>query len=138
MTKDEALKLAFDALNDMACWQEGREVDMGFDEPYAADTSRKAITAIKEALAQPKEPDPVAWMIWCENNVPSLTFKKPSDKYVFDSLYTTPPQRKPLTNEEADGVALDVMGFAVLEKEQAKTALMLIRATEAAHGIKGD
>ena len=45
-------------------------------------------------------------------------------------------QRKPLTDEEADGVALDVMGFAVLEKEQAETALMLIRATEAAHGIK--
>ena len=53
----EALKLAFEALNDMACWQEGREVDMGFDEPYAADTSRKAITAIKEALAQKQEQD---------------------------------------------------------------------------------
>ena len=51
-------------------------------------------------------------------------------------LYTTPPQRKPLTDEEAEGVALDVMGFAVLEKEQAETALMLIRATETAHGIK--
>ena len=48
----EALKLALEALNDMACWQEGREVDIGFDEPYAADTSRKAIAAIKEALAQ--------------------------------------------------------------------------------------
>ena len=46
------------------------------------------------------------------------------------------PQRKPLTDEEADGVALDVMGFAVLEKEQAETALMLIRATEVAHNIK--
>ena len=43
--------------------------------------------------AQPKEQEPVAWMVWGENNVPSLTFKKPSDKYVFDFLYTTPPQR---------------------------------------------
>ena len=60
MTKDEALKLALEALNDMACWKEGREVDMGFDEPYAADTSRKAITAIIEALAQ-SEQEPVAW-----------------------------------------------------------------------------
>ena len=57
-TQTEALKLALEALNDMACWQEGREVDMGFDEPYAADTSRKAIAAI-EALAQPKQ-EPVA------------------------------------------------------------------------------
>ena len=56
MTERKALNIALEALNDMACWKEGREVDMGFDEPYAADTSRKAITAIKEALAQP-EPD---------------------------------------------------------------------------------
>ena len=40
-----------------------------------------------------------------ENNVPSLTFKKPSDKYVFDSLYTTPPQRKPMTDEQIAEVA---------------------------------
>ena len=129
MTKDEALKLAFDALNDMACWQEGREVDMGFDEPYAADTSRKAITAIKEALAQPKEPDPVAWMIWCENNVPSLTFKKPSDKYVFDSLYITPPHCKPLTDEEVEKIIKSNMSLQM--------NLAGIRADiEAAHNIK--
>ena len=51
-------------------------------------------------------------------------------------FYTTPPQRKPLTDEDVERIALDVMGFAVLEKEQAETALMLIRATETAHGIK--
>ena len=57
MTPQErkVMELALEALNDMACWQEGREVDMGFDEPYAADTSRKAITAIKEALAHPEQ-----------------------------------------------------------------------------------
>ena len=42
-------------------------------------------------VAQPEQ-EPVAWMVWGEDNVPSLTFKKPSDKYVFDSLYITPPQ----------------------------------------------
>lgn len=74
MTK-EALKLAMEALNDMACWKEGREVDMGFDEPYAADTSRKALTAIDQALANDAlekkaenarklglDYEPVAWM----------------------------------------------------------------------------
>ena len=51
--------------------------------------------------SQPEQ-DPVAWMVWGENNVPSLTFKKPSDKYVFDSLYITPPHRPwvRLTDEE--------------------------------------
>ena len=42
---------------------------------------------------QRTEQEPVAWMVWGENNVPALTFTKPADKYVFDSLYTHPPQR---------------------------------------------
>ena len=57
----------------------------------------------------PKEPEqePVAWMIWGKNNVPSLTFKNPSDKHVFDSLYTTPPQptQVKLTDEEIEELA---------------------------------
>jgi len=52
------------------------------------------------------EPEPVAWMVWGENNVPSLTFTKPSDKYVFDSLYMTAPQRTwvGLTDDEIDKI----------------------------------
>jgi hypothetical protein len=42
---------------------------------------------------QRTEQEPVAWMVWSENNVPALTFTKPADKYVFDALYTHPPQR---------------------------------------------
>ena len=63
----------------------------------------------EEALAQPKDQEPVAWMIWGKNNVPSLTFKKPSDKYVFDSLYITPPHRPwvGLTDEEAIQMHMD-------------------------------
>ena len=101
MTKDEALELALKALElvniEFVCngahhaKKDRHEVG---DECPVTDRYRQSIIAIKEALAQPKEPDPVAWMIWCEDNVPSLTFKKPSDKYVFDSLYTTPPQPK--------------------------------------------
>ena len=62
--------------------------------------------------------EPVAWMVWGKNNVPSLTFKKPSDKYVFDSLYTT-PQRTwvGLTDEERQDIALEVPIDAVLITE---------------------
>ena len=85
--------------------------------------------------AQPKEQEPVARVQDLDEvKRKHLVYEKGMDWK--DFLYTTPPQRKPLTDEEADGVALDVMGFAVLEKEQAETALMLIRATETAHGIK--
>ena len=50
------------------------------------------VAAYREAT-QPEQ-EPVAWMVWGENNVPALTFTKPADKYVFDSLYTHSPQRK--------------------------------------------
>ena len=104
-----------------------------FDKRYKAFAKLVAEKAIKEALAQPKEQEPVAWMIWGKNNVPSLTFKKPSDKYVFDSLYTTPPQRKPLTNDAARKLWSHIEGVTVSE---AVTLLSVVRATEAAHGIK--
>jgi hypothetical protein len=62
-----------------------------------------AITALRRALEQQPAGEPVAWIVWGDNNVPSLTFTKPADKYVFDALYTAPPPSQPwqgLTDEE--------------------------------------
>ena len=69
----------------------------GFNLPGSA--IREAITAIKEALAQPEQ-EPVAvvdvheFYDNCANF--SLLQKLPKGKH---TLYTTPPQRKPLTDE---------------------------------------
>ena len=107
-TQTEALELALEALTHGGCPPDCKDgmTDSGGVHPWGEAAlipcpNCQTITAIKEALAQ-LEPDPVAWMVWGENNVPSLTFKKPSDKYVFDSLYITPPQRPwvGLTDEE--------------------------------------
>ena len=49
MTK-EALKLALEALDNLAAWTDG-EVGGHMDEPYSAEVARRTITAIKEALA---------------------------------------------------------------------------------------
>jgi hypothetical protein len=56
----------------------------------------------EKAIAELESQEPVAWMVWGENNVPALTFTKPANKYVFDALYTHPPQRTwvDLTEEE--------------------------------------
>ena len=54
MTKDEALKMALEALNDLSAWNDG-EVGGHMDEPYSAEVARRTITAIKEALAQPEQ-----------------------------------------------------------------------------------
>ena len=91
MTKDEALKLALEALE--------RCVATCFD-PYAHDQVmswpehfvNQTITAIKEALAQPEQ-KPVAWMT--EDECEVYTSKQVDGCFQHDHipLYTTPPQR---------------------------------------------
>jgi hypothetical protein len=97
MTKDEALKLALEALKGV--------LD---DSPKVLEASisgglyevvqcRDAITAIKEALAQPEQ-EPVAWMnpSWIEPDTrgwQSDSFESiPIEGWL--PLYTTPPQEK--------------------------------------------
>ena len=115
MTKDEALKLALEALNDLATWNDG-EVGSHMDEPYAAEVARRTITAIKEALAQPEQ-EPVTWGA----NTIRLTRKQLEQFY--------PPQRKPLTDEEIINEA-DCFDWGK------DCAVRFARAIEAAHGIK--
>jgi hypothetical protein len=55
MNKDEALRLALEAFNDLAAWNDG-EIGGHMDEPYSAQIARKAITAIKAALEAKDEP----------------------------------------------------------------------------------
>ena len=87
-----------------------------------------AIKAGKKLIAEWESQEPVAWMVWGENNVPSLTFTKPADKYVFDALYTHQPQRKPLTNDEL---------YLMYNLPQSDAEMIeFARAIEAAHGIK--
>lgn len=68
MTKDEVLKLALEAL----IWTTGSG-DFGEGE-YAHEGAKKclfpAIAAIKEALAQHTEQEPVAWQLWVGADTP--------------------------------------------------------------------
>ena len=77
MTKDEALKLALEALEN---W-------FRFDFENFGEVDYKAVAAIKEALAQPEQ-EPVAYL--CENAVGHKYFrwKKPSSTYKPIALYT--------------------------------------------------
>jgi hypothetical protein len=101
MTK-EALRLALEALE---CLK--RDFDAADVEWEIAD---QAITAIKEALAQPEQ-EPVAWRAWV-SKFPQGTgsdwvyVTKPimKDSVHNQPLYTTPPQRTwvGLTDEEIE------------------------------------
>jgi hypothetical protein len=76
-------------------------------------------------------PAPVAYL--CENAVGHKYFrwKKPSSTYKPIPLYTTPPQRNPLTDEEIGAILEDTNAFGT-------RLYTFARAIEAAHGIKGE
>ena len=85
MTKDEVLKLALEALEKCSDW------------PNAYDKCSKAVTALREALAeQPAQQEPVA--IRLSNGV--IDVLGSALVPIGTLLYTTPPQRKPLTADE--------------------------------------
>jgi len=142
MTKDEALKWALEALENSRIFVTSREK---IKHPEGTDWYDERISAIKEALAQ--EQEPLAWKL-----VPI----KPTDEMLkamdecsmegYDerlyaghaaSVYMaavdvapTPPQRKPLTDEQIDHIAKN---YAL---NNPTTPLHFARAIEAAHGIK--
>ena len=69
MTKDEALKLALEAMTYAdACLK--KQLTMKYKHEYAQDLLLEAGTAIKEALAQPQQ-EPVAWLL-TDKNINSL------------------------------------------------------------------
>ena len=115
MTKDEALKLALEALTYIY-------TETTADEDELID---QAITAIKEALAQTQEP--VAWGVF-DDNLHDMFFAKEeaqemvrlkNDGSTVKPLYTTPPQRTwvDLSDEERQEIALEVPIDAVLITE---------------------
>ena len=96
----------------------------------------------REALAQPEQ-EPVAFVKGCNRGQWEIF---PAKAYqIFEReqpLYTTPPQRKPLSDEEIrDAVResdLDWHYGWTLDDEEPNRFTKFARAIEAAHGIKGE
>jgi hypothetical protein len=145
MTKDEALKLALEALHGFIPY-------LPLNDETQCRRYDKAITAIKEALANDTSQErvaktsenvqePVAWISATELLVMrgnALGGAKdwrvnlglePEEGDV--GLYTTPPQRKPLTDEE-------IINEADRFDWGKDCAVRFAKAIEAAHGIKGE
>jgi hypothetical protein len=110
----QALELAFEAL-------EGCYVTFYEDEDIA-----EAITALRQAIEQAQKQEPLCTAAMFDDAFLAKSGLSPDTK-----LYTSPPQRQPLTPESVfqiadqhpvEGFDPDIMAFA--------------RAIEAAHGIK--
>ena len=118
----ETLKLALDEIKRVKeiCL---REVGIGL-------CNEVVIAKLEEALAQPEQ-EPVAWIT--QGGKGWLRWHKSYDDNK-DSvpLYTTPPQRKPLTLVELSHIFASIPSVPFDGEWQ----LELARAIEAAHGIK--
>ena len=132
-----------------------------------ASNLNKTVTAIKEALAQPEQ-EPVAWLHTKIEGVAvphrpadldkhpdrwEALYKTPSPCPTCEALArtvmldqtsydTTPPQRKPLTDEqiwdEVKAADLDWQTGWSLDEDASNRYITFARAIEAAHGIKED
>ena len=141
--KDEALRLALEALE------------------YNDHLRGEAITAIKQALAQPEhsciacegnpkgknnpcnvcglaqpEPEPRAWIDRRVHAYPDCFVMQPDPPHT-SPLYTSLPKRKPLTNGEIYTAYITATN-QTLRAQDERLAFAFARAIEAAHGIKGE
>jgi hypothetical protein len=156
MTK-EALNIALKALEEAAdaidSWGSYASGYFQVKHDLEGDISKakSAITAIKEALAQPEQ-EPVAWvsseelLVMRGNALGGAKdwrinvglVKQENDV----GLYTTPPQRpsrsdiKPLTDKELNLIGAQ-WHYNLLGKDDKAELFAFARAIEAAHGIKG-
>ena len=129
MTQDEIIEMARRA--GFIDYELDDGTTNAFDKRYKAFAKLVAEKAIKEALAQPEQ-EPAFWLNEQGQLCATKGFaERHSIGQKIIPLYTTPPQRKPLTDEEIAEVyeKCEWASGYVYWKEFA-------RAIEAAHGIK--
>jgi uncharacterized FlgJ-related protein len=120
MNQRRALELALEALENSIDtvrseyqndWRHGlptRQIQLD-GMKQMLDQHESAITAIREVLAQP-EPEPVAWMqkdVVPLKHIIKAVVRREKDETYTEPLYTSPPQRQPLFDEDTQR-ALDI------------------------------
>ena len=131
----EAMKQALEAL-------EATMSTHGFLE-YIESAKEKAITSLRQAIAEAEKQEPVAWIEheWSGSGLRHLHFERREQTLrdevvnpIWTPLYTHPQPKQPLTDEQIDDIwnrYCDEMGEASIND-----AHDIARAIEAAHGIK--
>ena len=128
MTEQQAMRMALEYVESVP------------DDRYNAEhIDRDAlITALRQALEQESDNEPVAWMVYTQDGQSVYVTDNPTDIQEGQRalpMYIRPPQRKPLTDKE-----LNVIGtqwhFNLLEDKDKADLFAFARAIEAAHGIK--
>ena len=74
---------------------------------------------------------------WDTKAIEALQEKLVTSDSVEVMLYTAPPQRKPLTDEQIVAIVREASRGSAIRRD-GSTSLRIARAIEAAHGIKGE
>jgi hypothetical protein len=95
----DAARQALEALEELNGWQ-------SFAPPVASQAGRQAAIILRAALEQPEQ-EPVAWIqsnhLQLAQRGPFSCRVEPTQRHPdFVPLYTHPPRRKPLSDEELD------------------------------------
>jgi hypothetical protein len=104
-------------------WAKRNPRHVGWVEPVYTAPPQRPVGTVQE---------PVAWMVYTEGGTSAYVTDNPNDlvgAYRALALFTSPPQRKPLSDEELDRLWREPMSADWEHREFA-------RAIEAAHGIK--
>jgi len=89
-----------------------------------------ATTSLRLAIEQAEKQEPVAWMVYTLDGTAAWVTLNPADftsEHRALPLYTTPPQRQPLTEEEVERI----------HQRYGGNMINCVRAIERAHGIGG-
>ena len=122
---------------------------MNHEDSIFAGEFEEIIAALRTALAEPEQ-EPVAWSVldkrtgkhWytheskytAEWHAKEYSHREPdgSPSMVVTPLYTHPPQRKPLTDEEI----VDIWADVSIDYDDQINIIEMARAIERAHGIR--
>lgn len=131
MTDRELMQQALDALVRMHSYGDVFRYQNWQANPY--EQVSDSVTALRERLAQPEQ-EPVAWIGRLEGGIEYSPYHKAALKLpegVRFDLYTSPQQRKPLTEEEITALVLEWWCPTMVTAKDRK----FVRAIERAHGI---
>jgi hypothetical protein len=109
---------------------------------YQGGTPVEAVAALRKAIEQEEQAQPVAWMVYTQDGKSVCVTDNPADfteQHRALPLYTSPLPRKPLTDEQIMANEVLRYHFALNGGEGpiSKQGRKIIDAIEAAHGIKG-
>ena len=114
-----------------------------FDIKGTNKKTEESIKALEEALAKQEQGEPFGY--WFSDDPAVVAYagsgffkgsKPPNHAVNIIPLYTTPQQRKPLTDEEIEKCYETTGHYQTLRPQDRFAVFALARAIEAAHGIK--